>query len=116
MYLEKKSGEERNSGRETEKDTEAIYGKEGTVDVATETKNGDETGTEALRTDLLGTKKQLTGLQETKRKVNGEEDQNKGREGESDQGMTQKDLLVLGTSLTITGIECWRCGGQSPKL
>lgn len=42
--LEKKSLEERNQGRGTERDTEAIEKVE-TIDIVTETKNGDETGT-----------------------------------------------------------------------
>lgn len=67
--LEKKSLEERNQGRGTERDTEAIEKVE-TIDIVTETKNGDETGTEVLWTDILGTMEKLTGLRGKKMKIN----------------------------------------------
>ena len=76
--LEKKSLEERNQGRGTERDTEAIEKVE-TIDIVSETKNGDETGTQVLWTDILGTMEKLTGLRGKKMKINGEEDRNKRR-------------------------------------
>ena len=102
--LEKKSLEERNQGRRTERDTE-VTEKVETIDIVTETKNGDETGTEVLWTDILGTMEKLTGLQGKKMKINGEEDRNKRRQDVSDLEMIQTDLHVLATSPAITGTE-----------
>ena len=95
--LEKKSLEERNQGRGTERDTEAIEKVE-TIDIVTETKNGDETGTEVLWTDILGTMEKLTGLQGKKR-----------RQDASDLEMIQTDLHVLATSPATTGTEFCCC-------
>ena len=106
--LEKKSLEERNQGRGTERDTEAIEKVE-TIDIVTETKNGDETGTEVLWTDILGTMEKLTGLRGKKMKINGEEDRNKRRQDASDLEMIQTDLHVLATSPATTGTEFCCC-------
>ena len=106
--LEKKSLEERNQGRGTERDTEAIEKVE-TIDIVTETKNGDETGTEVLWTDILGTMEKLTGLRGKMMKINGEEDRNKRRQEASDLEMIQTDLHVLATSPATTGTEFCCC-------
>ena len=97
--LEKKSLEERNQGRGTERDTEVIEKvKTIDIDIVTETKNGDETETEVLWTDILGTMEKLTGLQGKKR-----------RQDASDLEMIQTDLHVLATSPAITGTEFCCC-------
>ena len=106
--LEKKSLEERNQGRGTERDTEAIEKVE-TIDIVTETKNGDETGTQVLWTDILGTMEKLTGLRGKKMKINGEEDRNKRRQDASDLEMIQTDSHVLATSPATTGTEFCCC-------
>lgn len=106
--LEKKSLEERNQGRGTERDTEAIEKVE-TIDIVTETKNGDETGTQVLWTDILGTMEKLTGLRGKKMKINGEEDRNKRRQDASDLEMIQTDLHVLATSPATTGTKFCCC-------
>ena len=108
--LEKKSLEERNQGRGTERDTGAIERvKTIDIDIVTETKNGDETGTEVLWTDILGTMEKLTGLRGKKMKINGEEDRNKRRQDASDLEMIQTDLHVLATSPATTGTEFCCC-------
>ena len=108
--LEKKSLEERNQGRGTERDTEVIEKvKTIDIDIVTETKNGDETGTEVLWRDILGTMEKLTGLRGKKMKINWEEDRNKRRQDASDLEMIQTDLHVLATSPAITGTEFCCC-------
>ena len=106
--LEKKSLEERNQGRGTERDTE-VTEKVETIDIVTETKNGDETRTEVLWTDILRTMEKRTGLQGKKMKINGEEDRNKRRQDASDLEMIQTDLHVLATSPARTGTEFCCC-------
>ena len=106
--LEKKSLEERNQGRRTERDTE-VTEKVETIDIVTETKNGDETGTEVLWRDILGTMEKLTGLRGKKMKINGEEDRNKRRQDASDLEMIQTDSHVLATSPATTGTEFCCC-------